>query len=145
MTLRACTNTHIVGSTILGMLIFTQTLCGKFSYCRDGPGFKSGDLTTTFFISWGWWLFCFLPLFIYFVKKGGRGHKAPKVDWVAYVAIFIYQLIPLATIFAEPFTYSFQRELLINSFFWMVPAVLITLTMIHTSVKHENAVIIDTV
>lgn len=141
MTTRGCMNAHIIGSSLLGTLIMLQTFCGRFTYTMDCPGHKSGDLCHVFYVSWAWWLFCFLPFFLYFLKQKGRSRKAaPEVDWVAFVGILFFECLSMFTLLAAAGSpHTDQGSALIQSFVWMVPVTMIVFAVVHASVRHENA------
>lgn len=134
MTLRSCTNTHIVFQTLLGALILLQTCVGKFTW----DDHATQHLTESFYISWTWWLVCFLPPFLLFLKKGGRTRNAPKVDVMALLAVVVFNSVAIFTIFMEPFASSTQGEWLFRSFLWIVPASILTCVMVKSGIEKET-------
>ena len=132
MNLKHCTNAHIVGSTLVAMLILAQTICGKFT---NDNGLWATLANGSLLVSWGWLFLAVLPIYFFYVKSGGRGSAPPRTDWMSFLASGMYPMLLLATLFLEPMSSMFQRDWLIMSVLWVLPAQILTMTMTRASLE----------
>lgn len=83
MTLKHCTNAHVVCSTLVAMVILAQTIGGKLT---NSDGLLATLANGSLLVSWGWLFLSVLPIYFFYSNRGGRSPAPPRTDWMSFVA-----------------------------------------------------------